>query len=111
DQGLARSQQAVTLARQMAHPFSLGFALGHAAMLHAFRRELRAAQERAEAAISLTTEQGFPFWMAWGALLRGWALAQQGQAQEGRRAGDPRFDDLWCDRGSISRTVFSGAPR
>ncbi len=84
DQGLVRSQQAVTLARQMAHPFSLGFALGHAALLHACRRERRAAQERAEAAISLTTEQGFPFWMAWGALLRGWALAQQGQAQEGR---------------------------
>ena len=83
DQGLARSQQAVTLARQMAHPFSLGFALGHAATLHACRREMRAAQERAEAAISLTTEQGFPSWMAWGALLRGWALAQQGQAQVG----------------------------
>jgi len=84
DQALARSQEAVTLARQMAHPFSLGFALGHAAMIHAFRREGRAAQECADAAISLTTEQGFPFWMAWSALLRGWALAQQGQAQEGR---------------------------
>jgi predicted ATPase len=44
---------------------------------------MRAAQEHAEAAISLTTEQGFPSWMAWGALLRGWALAQQGQAQVG----------------------------
>lgn len=84
DQGLAQSQQAVTLARQMAHPFSLGLAFGHAATLHACRREMRAAQERADAAISLTTEQGFPSWMAWGALLRGWALAQQGQAQEGR---------------------------
>jgi predicted ATPase len=83
DQGLARSQQAVTLARQLAHPFSLGFAWGHAAMLHAFRREMRAAQERADAAIRLTTAQGFPFWRAWGALLRGWALAQQGQAPEG----------------------------
>src|SRR5262249_6772859 len=28
-------------------------------------------------------EQGFPFWRAMGSLLRGWALAQQGQAQEG----------------------------
>jgi class 3 adenylate cyclase/predicted ATPase len=83
DQALARSQEAVTLARQNAHPFSLGFTLHHAAMLHAFRRERRAAQERAEATIILTTEQGFPFWMARGAILRGWALAQQGQAQEG----------------------------
>ena len=83
DQGLARSQEAVTLAQQLAHPFSLSFALSCAAMFHQFRREGRAAQERAEAAISLATEQGFPYWMAHGAILRGWALAQQGQAQEG----------------------------
>ena len=73
----------MTLAQQSAHPFSLGFALSCAAVFHQFRREVRAAQERAEAAISLATEQGFPYWMAFGAILRGWALAQQGQAQEG----------------------------
>ena len=60
DQGLAQSQEAVTLAQQIAHPFSLSFALSSAAMFHQFRREVRAAQERAEAAISLATEQGFP---------------------------------------------------
>jgi predicted ATPase len=47
------------------------------------RREGRAAQEYAEAAISLTTEHGFSYWRAFSAILRGWALAQQGQAQEG----------------------------
>src|SRR5262249_33035409 len=82
-QGLTRSQEAVTLAQQVAHPFSLCLALLLAAMFHAFRREVRAVQERAEAAISLAMEQGFPYWMAVGALMRGWALAQQGQAQEG----------------------------
>src|SRR5262249_25953866 len=38
---------------------------------------------RAEAAIRLAKEQGFPFWVSWGSVLRGWALAHQGQAQEG----------------------------
>src|SRR5262249_20686661 len=39
---------------------------------------------RAEATISLTKEQGFPYWVAVGSILRGWALAHlQGQAQEG----------------------------
>jgi predicted ATPase len=33
--------------------------------------------------INLATEQGFPHWMAQGAILRGWTLAQQGQAQAG----------------------------
>ena len=83
DQGLVRSHEAVTLAQQRAHPFSLGYALSFAAFFHQFRREVRATQERAEATIVLATEQGFPVWMAWGSLLDGWALVQQGQAQEG----------------------------
>jgi predicted ATPase len=75
--------EALALAQQITHPFSLGFALGMAAMFHQFRREERVTQERAEATISLAQEQGFPFWMAVSAMLHGWALALQGQAQEG----------------------------
>jgi predicted ATPase len=83
DQGLAQTDEAVTLAQQMAHPLSLGYALGTAAVFHQYRREVRAAQECAEAALSLTTDQGFPFWMAYNAMLYGWTLAHQGRAQEG----------------------------
>jgi predicted ATPase len=83
DQGLARTQEAVTLAQQSAHPFSLGFALCLTAVCHQFRREVRCTQEGAEAAMSLAMEQGFPLWVAYSAILRGWALAQQGQAQDG----------------------------
>jgi predicted ATPase len=52
-------------------------------VFHQLRREVRAAQEHAEAAISLAKEQGFPLVMAWSSILRSWALAQQGQAKEG----------------------------
>jgi len=83
EQGLTQSQQAVTLAQQMAHPISLAFALGCAATLYQLRREARAAHERAEATIRLATEQSFPYFMARGAVLGGWALAHQGQAQAG----------------------------
>jgi predicted ATPase len=81
DQGLARSHDALLLAQQSAHPFSLGFALCWAAVFHQYRREVQAARERAEAAIRLVTE--FPYWRALGSMLHGWALAHQGQAQEG----------------------------
>src|SRR5262249_4146152 len=83
DQGIAQSEHAVLLAEQIAYPYNLGYALSCSAVVHQFRREEYAAQERAEAAISLATEQGFPLWRARGAVLRGWALAQQGQAKEG----------------------------
>jgi predicted ATPase len=81
DQGLARSQGAVTLAQQIAHPFSLVYALSFATMCHQFRRDVRFTQERADATIILATEQGFPLWRARGAMLRSWALAHQGQVQ------------------------------
>jgi class 3 adenylate cyclase/predicted ATPase len=83
DQGLAWSQGAVTMAQQIAHPFSLAFALSAAALFHQLCREERATQKRAEAAISLAKEQGFPVWMVVGSLMRGWALAHQGQVEEG----------------------------
>jgi predicted ATPase len=83
DQGLVRNDEAVTLAQQSAHPLSLCFALTGAAVFHQWRREGRTVQAHAEAAISLATEQGFPLFRAYGAMLQGWALAQQGQTQEG----------------------------
>jgi predicted ATPase/class 3 adenylate cyclase/DNA-binding winged helix-turn-helix (wHTH) protein len=83
EQGLVRNDEAVIMAQQSAHPFSLGFALTSAAVFHQCRREGRTARERAEAAIILATERGFPFWRAFGLILHGWALAHQGQAQEG----------------------------
>jgi predicted ATPase/class 3 adenylate cyclase len=82
-QGLTRIDEAVTLAQHLAHPYSLSSAFVAASIFHAFRREAWATQECAEAAIRLAQEQRFPFWMATGSLLRGWALAQLGQAQEG----------------------------
>ena len=83
DQGRAQNDEALTLAQQVAHPLSLSFALIFTAVFHQSHREGRATQERSEAAMRLTTEQRFSYWMAVGLVLRGWAVAQQGQAQDG----------------------------
>jgi predicted ATPase len=82
-QGLARSQEAITLAQQSLHPLSLSHILCAAARFHQFRREVAAVQEHAEATIRVAQEQGFPLWMAYGSMLRGWTLVQQGQARVG----------------------------
>src|SRR5712691_12687178 len=81
-QALQRMHEALTLAQELSSPFNLAFALCLAAKLHQFRREGQATQERAEAAMALGTEQGFPFFLAYGAILRGWVLAEQGQGEE-----------------------------
>ena len=51
--------------------------------LHQFRREPHSAHERAEAGIALSREQGFMQFLAVASMLRGWALAEQGQEAEG----------------------------
>jgi hypothetical protein len=49
DQALTKSHEALTLAQELSHPFSLAYVLDFAALLHRLRREEQAAQERAEA--------------------------------------------------------------
>jgi class 3 adenylate cyclase/predicted ATPase len=83
DQGLKTMHESLTLAQELAHPYSLVFALNIAAMQHQHRREGPATQERAEAAMRLSTEQDFLFWLAWSTVLRGWALTEAGQGAEG----------------------------
>jgi TOMM system kinase/cyclase fusion protein len=83
DRALRKSNEALTLAQELAHPYSLAWALNFAVSLHLFRREGQAAQGRAEAALTLSINQGFQFWVAWGTTLRGWALTEQGHGEEG----------------------------
>jgi predicted ATPase len=46
-------------------------------------RGVPAVLEYAEAAVALSTEQGFPLWVAMGTILRGWTQAMQCQGEEG----------------------------
>src|SRR4029434_3567967 len=54
-----------------------------AAMVSQLRRDSLAVHEQAEAAVTLATAQSFPQWVAQGTSFRGWALAMQGQGEEG----------------------------
>ena len=76
DQALQKSHEVLTLAQELAHPFSMALALVVAAWFHQYCREEQVVQEQAEAVIALSTEQGFPFWSVWATILRGWALAE-----------------------------------
>jgi hypothetical protein len=92
ERALRRNREALTLARESAHPLSLAFALFFAAVVHQFRREGPLLQEYAEATITLSAEHGLTHWWAMGTILRGWALAAQGHGEEGisLKRGGPR---------------------
>jgi predicted ATPase len=73
----------MALAHTLSHPFSLAYARCWAAWVSKFLRDGPAVHEHAEAAVALSTEQGFTQWEAAGTGSRGWALAMQGQGEAG----------------------------
>jgi predicted ATPase/DNA-binding winged helix-turn-helix (wHTH) protein len=83
DQALQHSQEAYALVQESSHPHSLAAALVGAAFVHQFRREALAVQGQAEAVITHATEQGFAYLLAVGTVFYGWALAMQGQGEQG----------------------------
>jgi tetratricopeptide (TPR) repeat protein len=78
DLAAARAQQAVTLAESLDHSYTVAAALTMAAAVHHLRREPRQARQRAEAALALATEKGFPTWRWMAMVFRGWALTEEG---------------------------------
>jgi predicted ATPase/class 3 adenylate cyclase len=83
EQALAHLNDALVLVHELSHPISLAFARCLAATIYQLRRDASAAYEHAEAAVALSTEQGFTQWVAMGTSLRGWALTTQGRGEEG----------------------------
>jgi predicted ATPase len=83
DQALKRSHEALTLAQELSHPPGLVLPLVTAAFLHQSGREGQATREQGEALIALSSEQEAAFLLAIGTILRGWALAEEEQEDEG----------------------------
>jgi class 3 adenylate cyclase/tetratricopeptide (TPR) repeat protein len=83
DRALARSREALALARETMHAYSLSLALSHAAVLHAWRAEVQTVLEYADVLIEFASEQGFVRWLGNGMCARGWALVEQGTTPEG----------------------------
>jgi predicted ATPase len=80
EQAVQRSREALILAQELKHSYSLATALAFAAWVHHFRREGQLTQERADAGIALSTERGFKVLVAQGTIFRGWAMAQRSAA-------------------------------
>jgi predicted ATPase/class 3 adenylate cyclase len=83
DQALETGHEAISLAHELSHPFTLAFAFWGMAQLNQYRREVQATLERAEATITLSKEQGFPLWVDYGTPLLAWTLVMQGKTEEG----------------------------
>jgi hypothetical protein len=83
EQALVPLHEALALAHELSHPYTLAYVRCWAAIVYQLRLDVPAVYEHAEATVALSTEQGFPLFVAGGTSMRGWALALQGQGEAG----------------------------
>jgi predicted ATPase len=83
EQAIRRSREAVALGAELGQPSTQSMTLYFATVVRQYRREGRSVREIAEAAAANANEHGFSFWLASSRVMRGWALAEQGETVDG----------------------------
>jgi class 3 adenylate cyclase/tetratricopeptide (TPR) repeat protein len=83
DEALKLMDEALRRGSDLKQPFSLASALEFAALLRHQRREPEAARELAETEIALAKEHGFRERLIGGRAIRGWAMTEVGQMEDG----------------------------
>jgi predicted ATPase/class 3 adenylate cyclase len=84
DQAVDRAEQAVALAHELDHSFSLILALSFFSYLCHFRRDAALAREHALAVTTLCTKQGVsPHYLATAGIIQGWAEVHETRAVQG----------------------------
>ena len=108
EQALKQSQEALALARELGHPFSLADVLCYAGCLfNEMRRDAQALKDDAEELMRLSKEK-VSGWLGTGTCFQGEALTKLGQVQE----GIAQMREGMAARQSIGvRCYLSGTPR
>jgi hypothetical protein len=83
-----------------------------ASILHQFRREPQPTKERAETTLALGTEQQIaPQYIPTARMLRGWAMAAMGQAEQGAAEAHEGLADFQTTAMNTRIPRFSPRPR
>ena len=99
DQALASAHQAVALAEQLEHRFSIGQAHGFLAVVHYLRGETAPGLTAAQRALDVSEAGGFAVWLAHAKAIHGRLLAEQGNLLAGLAAMDDGHA-LWAATGA-----------
>jgi predicted ATPase len=84
EQAQVRIHDLLRLAWDLAHPFSLAYSQTFGAAIgYQLQHNIPGVLEWADAGLALSNRRGFPFWRAQALILRGWALAEQGDGTNG----------------------------
>jgi class 3 adenylate cyclase/predicted ATPase len=119
DAARQHSEDAIINAEQLRHPFTLAFALEFGAYLCQHLRDVEGTMNYADRAMVISSDHGFLHWKHQATILRGWAMAELGEIDEGlkqMRAGLEGYEamDSWlasCWFRSLLATAYAKAGR
>jgi class 3 adenylate cyclase/tetratricopeptide (TPR) repeat protein len=77
------SDRALTLSKELQHPFTRALALSFDSWLCQWQGDVDAVRERARDALAVAKEQGFAFWIGWDEIMLGWAETASGNHEQG----------------------------
>ena len=83
DEAQRRSEQALGLARELGRPLPLAYALCMSAAMYQCQGDPNQTLELATETVALARDNSMPYWIAWGTILEGWALARLGSVDTG----------------------------
>ena len=81
DQALRKAREALALARELSHPFTLAYGLFFSAAVHGYRGEHALVHQPNEEMLALSLEHGFPVFIGAGMLVRSLMLLAQGKIE------------------------------
>ncbi len=81
DQVEALSREAIGMARELEHPFTLAFTLTTVAWTYSTLRDTEKTLNLSEEAIALSTKYSFEVPLAWATSMQGWAMAEKGEEE------------------------------
>jgi class 3 adenylate cyclase/predicted ATPase len=83
DQALRQSEEALTMAKELANPANLINTLAFVATAHVLRRQPAAARQLAKVTMEMSAEQRNLHYLGHGTVLHGWAQVAQGKIEDG----------------------------
>jgi class 3 adenylate cyclase/predicted ATPase len=109
DHALKRARASLERASALSHPLSRAFAPVSHEWVLVCARAAQEAEEVAQTAISLCTQQGFTELLAWANCFLGWALIEQGKLTDGIAKLSEGMAVVESIRTLISKSLFLGA--
>jgi serine/threonine protein kinase/tetratricopeptide (TPR) repeat protein len=108
DRALAKSAEALSIARRLNHPQTLALALFMSSFVHFLRREYEESCKQSQASMAVSLEHELPQTLAWSSAHHGLSLAALDEGEKGIRQARESIDRQRALGAELARPNFLG---